>query len=596
MRHNGSLEQSAVKQNRRWAGKTQIGFCSVAIVLFMTLVLTYSVPPSVAQNGKLKVKAVPSQAYVFVDGKAVWEASKGGISLSTGDHKVDIYNYGYKPANRNVTIQGGKSVDLDVKLDPAPGDVTGPWGCITIEGARRDAVLLNGKTPEFLVGHVDEFNHEWWWHQELVVPPGTHQLTVLSGDKEAWSGPVTVEANKRVVIDIPKGVRKTVAWPRGEQLKSLPRFKAGTASATVAVAKPTAQLSASRPKINVGESTQLKWTTTEAQAVEISGLGRVTGSGEQGVQPLHDINYNLTASGPGGKATASTQVSVNTAIQASLDVAPTEVKYRRVGDRVVDQSKATLNWSTSNASSVNITGLGQVPASGSRPIEVTPQKTSLGPIDETFTYSLNATNAAGTNENRTARLHVTGSIEEEPKAPKPPVHVTLNSVYYPTDKPTAAKPEVGLLDSQQNTLMSLSADFKKYLEDKPDAKLVITGHADKRGSVKYNQALSERRANRAKQVLVDNGIPAANVETRGVGKQENLTTAQVRQMIEQQTDIKDAERKKLLRRLATITLAENRRVDITLSTTGEQSARHYPFDAADSSTLLNERSASAVKK
>ncbi len=571
---------------RHISQKTHFGFWLLEAVLFITFTLMSGVPLSLAQNGKLKVKATPSQAYVFVDGKAVHEASKGAISLSPGDHKVDIYNYGYKPASRNVTIQAGKTADLDVKLDPAPGDATGPWGCITIEDANRDAILLNGKSPEFFVGHGDEFNHDWWWKQELVVPPGTHQLTVLSGDKEVWTGPVTVEPNKRVVIDIPKGVRKTVAWPRGEQFKSLPRFKAGTASATVALVKPTAQFSAGKASINCGESTQLKWATTDAPAVEIAGVGKVAGSGEQSVQPVKDTTYNLTATGPGGTATASVPVSVNIAIQASLTVSPTEVKYRRVGDQVVEQGKADINWSTSNASAVTITPFGKVDATGSRSVDAIPQKTDIGPVDETVTYTLNATNGCGASENRTATLHITGSIEPKPEPPKPEVHVTLSSVYFPTNLPTVRKPEGGLLDSQQSVLTALASDFKKYLENKPDAKLVLTGHADRRGSTRYNQALSERRADRVRQFLIDNGIPATNIEAKGVGKQENLSADQVKQLIAQQANLGDAERKKFLRRLSTVVLAENRRVDFTLSTTGEQSARQYPFDAADSAALL----------
>jgi outer membrane protein OmpA-like peptidoglycan-associated protein len=578
-------KKSAVRESQRKLGPP---YCSwpVGILGFLAVALICSVSPALAQNGKLKVKAIPSQAYVFVDGKASWEASKGGISLSAGDHKVDVYNYGYKPASRNVAIPAGKSVDLDLKLDPAPGDVTGPWGCITIEAASRNAVLLNGKTPEFFVGHGDEFNHNWCWKQELVVPPGTHQITVLSGDKEVWSGPVSVDAGKRVVVDIPKGVRKTIAWPRGEQFKTLSRFKAGTASATVAVAKPTAQFSAAAPKINCGETTRLNWTTTDAPAVEISGVGKVAGSGELSVQPVKDTTYALTATGPGGKVASTVPVSVTTAIQASVDVAPSEVRYRRVGNKVMEQGQANLNWSTSNASAVSITGLGQPGATGSRSIEITPQKTSVGPIDETITYTLNATNACGTSENRTARLHITGSIEPEPEVKVVEVHVTLQSIYFPTAQPTVRKPSSGLLDSQQKALMALAADFKKYLEQKPNAQLVLTGHADRRGSAKYNQALSERRANGARQFLEENGIPAANIDVRGAGKQVNLTADQVKQLVEQQANLSDAERKMLLRRSSTIALAGNRRVDIALSTTGEQSARQYPFDAADSATLL----------
>ncbi len=68
-------------------------------------------------------------------------------------------------------------------------------------------------------------------------------------------------ANQRVVVDAYKGVRKTVAWPRGEQMQSLPRFKAGIASAEVAVEKVTGQFSASTAQVNCGDSAHLTWSS-----------------------------------------------------------------------------------------------------------------------------------------------------------------------------------------------------------------------------------------------------------------------------------------------------------------------------------------------
>ena len=38
--------------------------------------------------------------------------------------------------------------------------------------------LLNGKSPDFFVGHVDEFDNSFIWQQELLVHPGTYQMTV----------------------------------------------------------------------------------------------------------------------------------------------------------------------------------------------------------------------------------------------------------------------------------------------------------------------------------------------------------------------------------------------------------------------------------
>jgi hypothetical protein len=249
------------------------------------LVLLACVLPASAQEGKLKVRANPREAYIFVDGQAMRDA-RGAARLSSGQHKVVLYNYGYKPAEREVTVSAAKTTTIDVTLDPIPGTVNGPWGALTIEGVNRNAVLLNGKTPEYFVGHGDEFNHEWLWKQELIVPAGTHQITVLDGNKEVWSGSVNVPANQRVVIDAHKGaVRKTVPWLRGEQLKSLPLFKAGTASATVAVSPTTAQFSANPAQINCGESAKLTWSSSGAVENEISGMGKVAASGEQTVQP-----------------------------------------------------------------------------------------------------------------------------------------------------------------------------------------------------------------------------------------------------------------------------------------------------------------------
>ena len=47
---------------------------------------------------------------------------------------------------------------------------------------------------------------------------------------------------------------------------------------------------------------------------------------------------------------------------------------------------------------------------------------------------------------------------------------------------------------------------------------MVVGHADIRGPKKYNQALSERRAEAAKNYLVSQGIPADKIETKSEGE------------------------------------------------------------------------------
>ena len=111
-----------------------------------------------------------------------------------------------------------------------------------------------------------------------------------------------------------------------------------------------------------------------------------------------------------------------------------------------------------------------------------------------------------------------------------------------------------------------------------------------RGSAEYNQALSDRRVATTKQFLVSMGVPEASIETRGLGKEQQLSTDQVKDLISQNPDLSDAERAKVLHNLNVIVLAQNRRVDISLSTTGQQSVQLYPFNAADAMTLISTKS------
>ncbi len=557
------------------------GYLSRVIVSTVLLVLTGGLSAS-AQNGKLVITVTPKQAYIFLDGRAISEASKHhSLSVSAGDHKIVLANYGYTPSTQTVTITAGKTTDLNVNLTPVAGTVSGPFGAMTIEGADRDAILLNGKTPDYFVGHGDEFDHDWWWKQELVVPPGSYQVSVLSGDKEAWSGPVNVPANQRVVVDIPKGVRKTVAWSRGEKLSSIPRFTVGTASATVAVAKPTAQLSTTAAQLNCGDASQLNWTSSDAAHVEITPVGTVANSGQQSVQPTQTTTYNLTATGPGGTATSSATVNVNNAIQANLGLTPAEVHYKRVGDKVVVDDSTALNWTAANASTVSIDPLGTVSPTGSRNLQITPKKTDPGAVDETVTYTLTASNGCGGADTKTATLHIVGSIEQ------PETKLSMRSVYFPTDRPRSIKSEAALLDSEKATLKSIADAFKQYLAVKPDAHLVLSGHADKRGPQAYNQPLSERRATLTKRFLVEQGIPEANLEAQAYGKEQNLSVDQVKQLVEQDAGLSDEERQKTLQKIQTIVLAYNRRVDLTLSPPGQESTREYPFKSQDFARLVD---------
>jgi hypothetical protein len=233
------------------------------------------------------------------------------------------------------------------------------------------------------------------------------------------------------------------------------RFRAGIASATVAVAPVTAQLSAQQHNLACGQSTSLNWNSLNAVDTSIADIGPVAPTGERTVTPKHNMTYVLTAKGPGGEATQTVTVDVNTEPTATLALSQPEVRYHEIGDKVVEKDSATLNWSASNADSATVEPFGNTSMNGSQTITAEPKQTVTGPINQDITYTLTASNACGGTVTRTATLHVVGSID-----PAPPV--TLASVFYPTAYPTRKHPKAGLVASEKEVLEKLAKDFQGH--------------------------------------------------------------------------------------------------------------------------------------
>jgi OmpA family/PEGA domain len=560
-------------------------------VLTLVMAIALGATAGFAQNGKLKIKVTPKQAYVFVDGNAIREGSHS-IPLAAGKHTVVVVNYGYKISTQDVNIDAGKTTPLEVKLDAYGGPVAGPFGDVQFKGDPRAAVLSNGTTPDYFVGHVDEFDWDWIWHQNLLLPPGTHHLTVTHEGKTVWAGDVNVVANKKVTVDLNKnGAEKTSDWTRGGKLKDVPRFKAGIASAQIAVAPTTGNFSVANENINCGQTATLNWQTGETVDANISGIGKVSTSGSQTVSPHATTTYNFNATGPGGTVTGTGTVNVNTKVDASLTANPTETHYRKIGEKVITQDSSTLTWQTSNADNVTLDN-NKVDPSGTQTVKPEPADTSqvaegqpARTVDENKSYTLNATNVCGGSGTQTASIHVTGSVEPIPT-------VTLQSVFYPTDYPDKRHPQVGLVRSQQLSLATLADGFKKYLEYDPDAKLSVEAHADDRGPKPYNQDLSERRVERIKQYLVEQGISADKVETAAYGKEQPLDRDTVKTL---ESTNPNTVPKMRLRNVRGDWLAYNRRADIILQPSGKKSVQFFPH-TADDSTMIWQIPKPALKK
>jgi OmpA family/PEGA domain len=551
----------------------------VSVVLFLSVASFWNMVPAFAQSseetGRLKVHVEPKQAYLFLDGKAIGDGSQT-INLTAGDHLVGVYNYGYQSKTENVHIDAGKKADLNISLQSSGDKVSGPFAEIEFKGDPRAAVLLNGQTPAYFVGHVDEFDWDWIWHQRLLVKPGTYQVTVTREGNTVWSGPVVVKAGQRFTVYLNRGGEtKTREWKEGLAMSPQARFHAGIASATVSIAPVTAQLSSQLRNLSCGQSTSLSWDSMNAVDTSISGLGSVAARGDRTVTPMHNMTYVLTAKGPGGETSQTVAVDVNTQPTATLAVSQPEVRYHKIGDKVVEQDSATLNWSASNANSASLEPIGSNTMSGSRTVTADPRQTNPGPVNRDITYTFTASNACGGSTTKTATLHVVGSID-------PPPPVTLASVFYPTAFPTKEHPDVGLVASQKQILTKLANDFRDHRQYDRKARLVIVGHADVRGSQAYNQALSERRAALIRDYLVSEGVPDDEVQMQAVGKDQQLSEAKVD--ILQSQDPEKPEKWETRQQRRTW-LAYNRRADVILEPKGQESEQAYPNDVADARIL-----------
>jgi len=187
---------------------------------------------------------------------------------------------------------------------------------------------------------------------------------------------------------------------------------------------------------------------------------------------------------------------------ASISATPSRIN---AGDSV------TLNWSTTNATSAVIDGVGDVPTSGTR--TVTPSTTT--------TYKLVARGDGGTAD-ASAEVTVvppppvaqpahTMSAEEEFRA-------NVHDIFFDYDS----------YDIRADAQTTLSQDAS-YLASHPNLKIVIGGYCDERGSDEYNLALGQNRANATKNALVTAGIAADRIRVVSYGKEKPFCTESTEQ-------------------------------------------------------------------
>jgi len=87
------------------------------------------------------------------------------------------------------------------------------------------------------------------------------------------------------------------------------------------------------------------------------------------------------------------------------------------------------------------------------------------------------------------------------------------SIYFEFDSAALSPMAQSVLEGKAN-----------YLRDNPGAQVIIEGHCDERGTPEYNLALGDRRAESAKNFLVNLGIDIARFTTVSYGEENPVDT------------------------------------------------------------------------
>jgi len=174
-------------------------------------------------------------------------------------------------------------------------------------------------------------------------------------------------------------------------------------------------------------------------------------------------------------------------------------------DVIPQGQSTTLTWNTQNATEITITGLGTVPASGSRTI--TPNSST--------TYTLDAKGPGGTQE-ASARVIVNPAVT----AAKQPTESeqdlfgrNVRDLFFDFNK----------ADIRPDEATTAQSDAQ-FLAQHPDVKILVEGHCDDRGSEEYNLALGVSRAEALKEALAKNGVNTSQVKTISYGKEKPFCT------------------------------------------------------------------------
>ncbi|HDQ44423.1 MAG TPA: peptidoglycan-associated lipoprotein Pal [bacterium] len=75
-----------------------------------------------------------------------------------------------------------------------------------------------------------------------------------------------------------------------------------------------------------------------------------------------------------------------------------------------------------------------------------------------------------------------------------------------------------------DTAREILTRHARTLRENPQVRIRVEGHCDERGTIEYNLALGERRANSVRMYLINLGVDASRITTISYGKERPLDT------------------------------------------------------------------------
>jgi peptidoglycan-associated lipoprotein len=196
-------------------------------------------------------------------------------------------------------------------------------------------------------------------------------------------------------------------------------------------------------------------------------------------------------------------------VQQPAPPAPAPSITLRASQGNIDRGQSTsLQWDAKNATSVRIDPeVGTVQTQGSRSVSPT----------SSVTYTAVAMGPGGSASD-SARVTVRVPAAAAPPRPEPRPETRVNmadlfrqnvqTIYFDFDKSEIRPDQVSRLESNAS-----------FLKQHHGLKFTIAGGCDDRGSEEYNLALGDRRANRVKEFLVEQGVDPSDVKTTSYGEE-----------------------------------------------------------------------------